>query len=109
MSVIEATGPIKFAAIAAASLGDNTIIALVSGRRLRVLSYVIVAAGAVSAKFQSGATTDLTGLMSLAANGGVSAPFSPVGHFETLVGEALTISLGGAVALAGHVAYQEIL
>ncbi len=97
----------KFAAISAASSGDNTVVALVSGKKIRVLSYVLVADGAVTAKFQSDAT-DLTGAMSFAANGGASVPFCPVGHFETASGVALQLNLGGAVGVRGHLTYVEV-
>lgn len=102
----------KFAAIAAASSGDNTIVAAVTGKRIKVISYVVVAAGAVTAKWKSGAGTDLSGAMSLAANGGVSMapPGAPTGRraghlLQTASGAALVLNLGGAVSVAGHVSY----
>jgi len=95
---------IKDLAIAASSSGQNALIAAVPGYRIVVLAYTIVAAGAVTAQFES-ATTDLTGAMSLAENGGASTPFNPYGHFATGVNEALNLTLGGAVAVAGHLNY----
>jgi hypothetical protein len=97
----------KFAAIAASASGDNTAVAAVTGKKIRVLAYTVVAAGAVSAKFQSD-TTDLTGALSFAANGGASVAFSPVGHFETASGVALQLNLGSAVAVGGHLVYVEV-
>jgi hypothetical protein len=99
----------KFAAIAASSSGDNTVVAAVSGKKIRVLSYTLVAAGAVTCRFEDGAGgTAKSGQMSFAANGGVSVPFSPVGHFETTAGTLLNLELGGAVAVAGHLCYIEV-
>ena len=96
----------QFAVINTSSTGDTTIVALVSGKVIRVLSYVIVADGAVAAKFTSGtAGTALTGAMSLSANGGVAAPFNPVGHFQTGSGVALVLNLGAAVGARGHLTY----
>jgi hypothetical protein len=97
----------KRAIIAAASSGDNTILAAVAGKRFRVTSYVLVAAGAVSAKWRS-ATNDMSGAMALAANGGVSADDAAAGVLETNPGEALVINLSGAVATAGHLTYVEL-
>lgn len=103
----------KFSKIDASSSGSNTIVAAVAGKKIRVLSYVIIAAGAVTAKWQS-ASTDLTGAMSLAANGGaapsvsVLAPGGVYGLFETASGEALNLNLGGAVNVSGHLTYIEV-
>ena len=74
-----------------------------------MLSYTLVCTTAVTAKFQSGAGgTDLTGAMPFGANGGVSAPFNPLGHFETASNTLLNLSLGSAVAVAGHICYVEV-
>jgi hypothetical protein len=103
----------KFAAINASASGGNTIVAAVAGKRIRVVSYVIVAAGSVTATWQS-ASTALSGPMSLAASGGASAsigimtPGGAYGLFQTESGEALNLSLGGAVNVAGHLCYLEI-
>lgn len=99
----------KFARIVASSSGATEVVAAVTLKKIRVLSYVVVADAAVNVKFQSHVTpTDKTGLMYCAAKGGVSSGFSPVGHFETVAGEALDINLSGAVAVGGHVSYLEI-
>lgn len=97
----------KFAAIAASASGDNPIVAVVAGKKIRVLSYVLMANGAVNAKWRS-ATTDKSGLLYFAANGGAVAPHTPVGHLETAAGEALNLNLSGAVAVGGHVTYIEV-
>lgn len=98
--------------INASSSGDNTLLAAVANARIRVHTYVIVAAGAVSVTFKSGASTSLTGAMPLAANGGVSSPSAiptPVEQlaclFFTAKNEALVLNLGGAVAVTGHFSY----
>jgi hypothetical protein len=99
----------KFAKIVASASGATTVVAAVTSKKIRVLSYVLVANAAVNTKFQSHVTpTDLTGLEYLGSNGGVSAGFSPAGHFETVAGEALDINLSGAVAVGGHLTYIEV-
>lgn len=76
-------------------------------KKIRVLKLSLVAGGAVSVKFQS-AANDKTGLLPLAANGGVADSFCPVGLFETNAGEALNINLSGAVAVGGYLTYVEV-
>lgn len=100
---------IKHASIAASSSGDNTVVAAVAGKRIRVLSYMLVAAGAVTVRFESGAGgTALSGQMSLAANGGAVANFNQGGWFQTAAGSLLNLELGGAVSVAGHLSYIEV-
>lgn len=99
----------KFAKITASSSGATTIVSLVSSKKLRVLAWSLVCNAAVNVKWQTHATpTDITGLYYFAANGGISRPFSPVGYFETVAGEALDINLSGAVAVGGSLVYVEV-
>jgi len=99
----------KFAVISAAGSGNNTLITAVSGKKIRVLSYTIVTTTAVTCQFQSGAGgTNLSGAMPAGVNGVISAPFTPLGHFETAAAALLNLSLGGAVAVAGHLSYVEV-
>lgn len=100
--------PVKFAPISASAAGATPVVAAVANRRIRVLSYVLTASGAVNAKFQSG-STDVSGLLYFDDAGrSVSAAFSPVGHFQTAAGEALNINLSGATAVGGHLTYIEV-
>lgn len=100
----------KFAAIAASTSGNNTLVAAVTAKKIRVLAYNLIGNGAVNAKFQSGASgTDLTGLKYIAAaGGGICAPFNPVGWFETGAGVLLNLNLSGAVAVGGELVYVEV-
>lgn len=95
-----------FAAISGAAT-DNTIVAAVAGKRIRVLGFGIVAAGAVTVAFESSTTSALTGVMSLAANGDLSLTAeNPLGLFETVAAELLNMTLGGAVQVSGWLTYQ---
>lgn len=92
--------------ISAASSGDNTLLSAVTGHKIRVLSYTLVAAGAVTVAFESAAGgTALTGDMSLIAGVPLVVPFEREGHFETVVSELLNLELGGAVQVSGHLTY----
>jgi hypothetical protein len=94
------------ATISASASGDNTVVAAVVGKKIRVNNYLIVAAAAVSATWKSGASTSKSGALPLAANGGVAAPGDEKTRwFETAPGEALVLNLSGAVLVAGHVTY----
>jgi hypothetical protein len=90
-----------------ASSGNNTIVAAVAGKKIRVLQFALVAAAAVTVRFESDADgTALTGQMSFAANGGIAPPWCPVGHFETVAGKLLNLELGGAQSVDGWLVYQ---
>lgn len=99
----------KFAAIAASTSGNNTIVAAVTGKKIRVLAYKLSFSGTVNGKFQTGAGgTDLTGLIYGVANVIDKGDFSPVGHFETAAGALLNLNLSGAVAVGGYIVYVEV-
>lgn len=102
----------KFAKIAASASGNNTLVALVASKKLRVLAYNLSGAGDVDAKFQSGASgTDLTGLKYLRSTAGgahIVAPFNPLGWFETAAGVLLNLNLSAAVAVGGELTYVEV-
>src|SRR5687768_18608148 len=73
VSVVESGGvsDTKYAIIDVASSGNNTIVAAVPGKQIRVTSVTIIASAAVTIRFESAADgTALTGQMQLAANGG---------------------------------------
>jgi len=98
----------KFAQIAVSSSGDNSIVASVTSKKIRVLALKIVGNGAVNVKWRS-ATTDITGLSYFAAAGdGEVLPFNPLGWFETAVTSALQVNLSAAVAVGGHLTYIEV-
>lgn len=97
---------LAFAAIDCAASGDNTIVSANATRKLKVYAYVLVVDSAVSVKWKSGAGTNLSGAMSLAANGTLTISGSPSGWlFETAVNNALVLNLSAAVQVSGHVAY----
>ena len=100
---------VKYAVIDNASSGDNTIVAAVTGKKIRVLAYMYVCAGTVTVRFESGASGDaLTGQKSWIANTGACANFNPAGWFETEEGELLNMELSAAISVDGHLTYIEI-
>jgi hypothetical protein len=95
--------------ITASASGNNTLVAAVTGRKIRVMSLALVASAAVTVQLQSGAGgTNLTGAMALAANGVLVLPFNSEGWGETAVATLLNLVLGGAVPVAGVLTYIEV-
>ncbi len=87
-----------------------------ANKSIRVLGYVLMSAGTVNAKFQSGASgTDLTGAFPLVAQAGISAALAPVNAggrhdcwFETVAGALLNLNLDAGTLVVGHVTYEVI-
>lgn len=100
---------VKYAAIDVASSGDNTIVAAVSGKKIRVLSLFLVAAGTVNVRFENGAGgTALTGQMNLIANTGFVLPHNPHGWFQAGTDNTLlNLELSAAVSVDGALTYIE--
>jgi len=81
-----------------------TIVAAVSGKRIRVLSVVVASVGAGSTSFKSN-TTDISALF--ATNSTTVALASDLGLFETVAGEALKLGIIGAANYI-NVSYVEV-
>jgi hypothetical protein len=98
----------KWAIVSESSSGNNEVVALVSAKKIRVLAWIVTASAAVNFKWRT-ASTDISGLFyAAAAGGGAGQSFNPLGHFETVAGEALNLNLSGAVAVGGQVCYVEV-
>jgi len=92
----------KFSKISAASSGDNTVVAAVTSKKIRVLALSFNVAAAVNVKFKDNtAGTDITGLYAFTANQGLALQFCPVGHMESASGMPLVINLSGAIQVSG--------
>lgn len=106
---IDTGSQVKYAVIDAATSGDNTVVAAVTGKQIRVLSCWLVSAGTVTARFESGAGgTALTGQATLAVNTGFVLPYNQAGWFETAAGSLLNLELSGAVSVDGSLSYVEV-
>jgi len=100
---------VKRAAIDAASSGNNTLVAAVTGKKIRVLALTVTMTGtAVTIRFEDGAGgTALTGQMQPTQGQTVTLPFNPVGWFETSAATLLNLELGGAQSVDGVLVYIE--
>ena len=82
--------------------GQLEVIALVVGKVIRLMNYVIIVDGATTVTWKNG-TTAVSGPMSYAINGGAAPPAPAWGHFQTTAGAALNITLGTTtVKVSGH-------
>lgn len=101
----------KYAIVNHNTDGDNEIIAAVTGKRIKVLHYVISSDQNVDVLFKSGSSTDLTGPLYLGAHGHIEAgygsgtPAGLVALFETAQGQALVLDINGAKTVGGHITY----
>lgn len=102
---------IKRAAVSGATSGNNTLVAAVTGKKIKVLGLVLYAAGAVDVRLESGASgTALTGVMSLNAAGEhIILPMARPGmHWiETAAATLLNLELGAGVQVSGMIVYYE--
>ena len=100
---------IQYAAVDVSSAGDNTIVAAVAGKKIRLLSIFLITSSNLAIAFESGASgVALTGDMELSRKTPFVLPFNPEGWFETAEGALLNLELGGATAMAGCLSYVEV-
>lgn len=99
----------KFAVINAATSGNNTLVAAVTAKKIRVVQFSLVLGAATTVRFESGADgTALTGLMEFAANSGISPGYCPIGFFETAANTLLNLELSAANNADGWLVYVEV-
>lgn len=104
---------VKRAGFLATASGDNTVIAAVTGKSILVLSFQVVAAGAVGVRWMDGAGAFLTGAATaagrylLAANQALTEQ-DPYGLFKTGAGQALIFNTSAAVNVPGRLTYVEV-
>ncbi len=93
----------------AASGTNQTLVAAVALKKIRVLAAVFVAGGTATAlTFNSATAGAISCLFANAANGGATLPFNPSGWFETVAGEALTVTTGAGSTTGIQITYVEV-
>ena len=105
----DCSGP-QYAAIDFTSSGDNTVVAAVTGKKIRLLGYVLTALADVSVRWESGAGgTALSGAMYIGpgeTNQVLAPSCGSYGCLETAAGELLNLEMGGATQVDGHAVYS---
>ena len=97
----------KFASIDQGSAGTTSIVAAVTGYRIRILAAVFTGVGSGITVTLKSASTQLTGEMDGANAVGLVFPFNPAGWVQTEAGEAFQItSTNGAIN--GCIVYEEV-
>jgi hypothetical protein len=104
--LIVAHSTVLYAPINATNSGNTQVVGAVSGKRIRVIAFAVVANATVNIKFQSG-TTDITGSMRVVEGGGIAHAYDG-GLFQTAVGQALNINLSTNATVGGYVVYREV-
>lgn len=112
--LVDRSHQVKFAEIDSAGNTTFDVVAAVTGKRIRVMSYVLsLEDNAQAVQFQSkgsGALVELSGngIQAIASvNNTFAAPHNPAGWFETVAGEKLQIKSSAAGAIGGHLSYVE--
>ncbi len=95
---------LQFASFSDSTDDRNVVVAAVTGKKIRVMSYSINAAGGVNTVTWESATTALSGAMDMLDQATIEVD-SPHGLLETVAGAALNLSMTGATLVAGHVSY----
>ena len=89
-----------------ASSTDSSLVAAVSGHRIRVLGMGVSCGGTASTfQFESGTSTAISPVF----NNSIVLPLNESGWFETNAGEALTVTTGAGSATAIIIVYEIIL
>lgn len=103
---------ITTAAISTSSSGNVEIVALNGSDLIYVCGYSVVAGAATGVQLIYGTgtacatgETDMTGVWSFAANGGITQSNGGVPQFVVPAGNAFCVENSGANAIAGHVTY----
>lgn len=101
---------VKRAIIDAAGSGNNTVVAAVTGKKIRVLAaYFTMTGTAVTIRWESGADgTALSGQMTPTQGSTIVLPYNPHGWFETAASTLLNLELGGAQSVDGGLVYIEV-
>jgi hypothetical protein len=97
---------VQYASINATNSGNTQVVGAVSGKRIRVIAYAVIASATVNIRFRSG-STDITGAMRLVEGGGIAHAYDG-GLFETAVGQALNINLSTNATVGGYIVYREV-
>jgi len=84
------------------STGDNDIVAAISGKGVLVFKIFFVASAATTVTFKDGASTSLTGAVSLTAGGSFVLDIDSEPWFVVSRGNAFIINQSGTAQLSGR-------
>ena len=108
MSLVDAAGAIKFAAISESTAATNEIVAAVTSRKIRILGLFLMAADTNTLTIEDEDGNDLIGPVTVDPNGGFVLPPNGLGWQETPLTKALHLLQSAANQVGGSITYQEI-
>jgi len=109
MRVAVTNGPrtIRHAPINVTTTGDNSIVALVASRLIKVFAINLSSTGTVTTEWRSN-TTPLTGGTPFEAREGYTIAVTPPAYlFATVAGQTLNLNLSGTIPVDGFVSYWD--
>lgn len=95
---------VKRAFATGATIATHTLVAAVTGKKIRVLAFFATTVDGLNLTFKSGSTTISANL----AFSGVMSTYNPHGWFETAAGEALGFAIDAAESTSVQVTYVEV-
>lgn len=98
---------VKTAKIDVSTATTTAIVAAVTGKKIAVIGYHVIAAGAQTLVWKSGSTA-LTGTMWLGATLPFNVGYGGSAVLLTAVGEALNLTTGAGQVTGGVVTYVEV-
>jgi hypothetical protein len=101
------TSELSEAAVSAGTSGDNTLIAGVASKTIRVYRLFLVANGSVQVVIKDGASISLTGGMQLSTSTIINLPLDGEPWFTTSSGNAFVVNLSAAIFVCGRVYYLQ--
>ena len=85
--------------------GDNTVIAAVTSRYFEIYALFLIVSAATNIQFKDGASTNLTGVMNLAANNQVKLDPFGLAWFTGSINTAFIINQSGTAQISGRIYY----
>lgn len=105
--VVGTTSRLSSAVVNATSSGDNTLVAGVASQTVRIFRLALVLSSSNTITFKDGASTPLTGAMSLNAGATILLDYEGEPWFVTNSGNNFILNLGNASAVTGVVYYTQ--
>ena len=95
------------AVVSSNSTGNITVVAAVAGKEIHVYRLLIVVDAATVLTFRDGASTNLTGAISMLANGSITLDYDggSKAWFSTTTGNAFVINQTGTAQVSGKASY----
>ena len=97
------------ASISFSASGDNTLVAGIASKIVRVYRIFLVVSAATNLTFVDGTPggTNFDGALAMSANGGLTLDFSEEPWFVTSAGNAFVLNQSGSAQIGGCIYYQQ--